>query len=144
MSKAQTIPKMKRQYALMIGLLFFMVISAHAQRGNGQRGQRMDPKEQAKNTAETWQEEFGLSDEQYTKTYDVLLASIEKRREKLQSLRTGGGFDREAMRTAIEELTAEQDKELKKIFSSTQWTAYEKWKEKTAEARRGRGRGGEK
>lgn len=119
---------------LMVGLM-----TAEAQRQGGQRGQRPDPKEVAQTTADKWQEEFGLSDEQHTKVYDLLIKSGEKQREKMQELRSGGTADREAMREAFQELRASQEEELKKIFSATQWTAYEKWIKENPPQRRGRG-----
>ena len=124
--------------------LFMLVglMSAQAQR-QGQRGQRPDPKEVAKNTAETWQEEFGLSDEQYTKVYDLLIETSEKRREKMQELRSSGSFDREAMREAWQELQEEQGEKLKEIFTDTQWQAFVKWRKENPPQRRGRGRGGQ-
>lgn len=121
---------------LMVGLM-----TAEAQRGGGQRGERPDPKERAQATADKWQEEFGLSDEQHTKVYDLLIKSGEEQRVKMQELRGSG--DREAMREAFGELRAAHNEELKKIFSATQWTAYEKWIKENPPQRRGRGgRGG--
>lgn len=125
-------------------LLTVGLMTAEAQRGGGEgRGQRADPKEVAQATADKWQEEFGLSDEQHTKVYDLLIETGEKQREKMQELRSSGSIDREAMREAAQELRASQDEELKKIFNDTQWTAYEKWKKENPPQRRGRGgRGG--
>ena len=121
---------------LMLGLM-----TAEAQRGQGQgRGQRQDPKERAQATADKWQEEFGLSDEQHTKVYDLLLVTGEKQQEKLQELRASGS--REGMREAIQEIREEQEKELKKLFTDTQWTAYEKWKKDNPQRGAGRGRRG--
>ena len=60
---------MKKTIIYMGLFLLVGLMSAQAQGQRGQRGQRQDPKELAKATAETWQEEFGLSDEQYTKIY---------------------------------------------------------------------------
>ncbi|OEK04522.1 hypothetical protein BFP71_13725 [Roseivirga misakiensis] len=128
-------------------MLLFVGLAAHAQRGQGgqrgQRGQRLDPEEAAKTQAENFQEQFGLSDEQYKKTYDVLLATNKERNEKLQEMRSSGSF--EGMREAIAEFQEKADKQLKEIFNETQWTAYEKWKEERASqrgGRRGGGRGG--
>ncbi len=123
-------------------LMLVGLMTVQAQRGQG-RGQRPDPKERAQATADKWQEEFGLSDEQHTKVYDLLIATSEKQREKMQELRSSGTVDREAMREAFQELMASQEEELKKIFTETQWTAYEKWRKENPPQRRGRGgRGG--
>ncbi len=128
--------KMKRKLILLCLLLFVGVMYAEAQRG--QRGQRPDPKEQANNTADTWQEEFGLSDEQRTKVYDLLLETSEQRMEKMQELRASG--DREGMRDAIMEIQEEMEEKLKKILTDTQWPLYEKWKkENPPRGRRGGG-----
>lgn len=123
-----------------MAIFFAVAATAFAQRAGGQGGQRPDPKAQANATADTWQETFGLSDEQRTKTYDVLIAIGEKRTEKMQAMRSGGAPDRTAMQKAIKELQDDQDKELKKIFSDTQWPAYETWKKENP-PRQGRGGG---
>lgn len=127
---------------LMVAIFFAVVATAFAQRGAGagQGGQRPDPKVQAKATVDAWQEKFGLSDEQHKKTYDVLIAAGEKRTEKMQAMRTGGAPDRTAMQKVMTELQEDQDKELKKIFTETQWTAYETWKKENP-PRAGRGGG---
>ncbi len=130
---------MKRKYLVVAFLLLVGVVSAQAQRQGGQRGQRPDPKEQAKKTADTWQEEFGLSDDQRTKVYDLLIKSGEDRQKKMADLRASG--DREGMRDAMVALQEETDKGLKAIFTETQWPMYVKWKEKNPPARRGRGGG---
>jgi hypothetical protein len=124
---------------LMVGLM-----TAQAQRGGGEgRRERPDPKKMAQATADKWQEEFGLSDEQHTKVYDLLIETGEKQREKMQELRASGSVDREAMREAFTEMRDAQEKKLKEIFSDTQWTAYEKWKKENPPLQRGRGgRGG--
>ena len=121
---------------LMVGLM-----TAEAQRGEGQgRGQRVDPKVRAQQTADTWQEEFGLSDEQHTKVYDLLIESGEKQQKKMQELRASGS--RDGIREALAEMQEEQDKKLKGIFNDTQWVSYEKWKKENADQRQGRGRRG--
>lgn len=133
---------MRKSVIVLSMLLMVGLMTAEAQRGGGQRGERPDPKVQAKNTADKWQEEFGLSDEQHTKVYDLLIETGEKQREKMQELRSGGSVDREAMREAMTEMRASQEEELKKILSATQWTAYEKWKKDNPPAQRGRRGGG--
>ena len=129
-----------RRLSIVLGLLLTLgLMTAEAQRQG--RGQRPDPKERANATADTWQEEFGLSDEQRTKVYDWLIESGELRREKMQDLRASGGLDRESIREALMELQEEREEELKKILNETQWAAYEQWKKDNPPARRG-GRGG--
>ncbi|WP_139135194.1 hypothetical protein [Roseivirga sp. 4D4] len=128
-----------RKTFLLMSMLLFIGMAAQAQRGGGQRGQRMSPEEAAKAQAENFQEQFGLSDDQYKKTYDVLLATGKARTEKLQEMRASG--DRTGMRDVITKFQEESDKKLKAIFNEKQWASYEKWKEERA-AQRGARRGG--
>ena len=109
--------------------MLFIITDAYAQGGRGQGRQRQSPEEMAQNRADTFQEEFGLSDEQHGKVYDLLLKTQKETREKMAELRESG--DRDAMMAAFEESQEEMEKELKTILSATQWTAYEKWKEKS-------------
>ena len=132
---------MKKRF-LIIMMMLAVVATAYAQGGGQRGGQRPDPKVQAKTQADTWQEKFGLSDEQHTKVYELLISSSEKRQEKMQAMRSGGQPDRTAMQKMMTEFQEEQDKELKKIFSADQWTAYETWKKENP-PRQGRG-GGQK
>ena len=125
---------MRKTY-ITFSILMIIAFAAQAQRGGGlgQR-ERLSPEEQATAQAERMQEEFGLSDEQYEKTYDLLLSTIETRREKMQEAMQNR--DREAMRTAMQEGQEEMDKGLKEIFSETQWAKYEEWKENRPQRRR--------
>lgn len=117
-----------------------VAFAAQAQRGGGQR-QRLSPEDQATAQAEQMQEELGLSDEQYEKTYAALLSSAETRQEKMQEAMESRS--REGMREAFQKVQEDLDKDLKKIFTEAQWTKYEKWKEDRAQrGRRGGGRGG--
>ena len=121
---------------IAITILFFIgMVTVQAQ-----RGQRLDPKEQAKKSATTYQKEFGLSDEQKTKVYNFLLASSEKRTKKFQELRDNGG-GREEMMEVFTKMQAETDKGLQKIFTKKQWPKYLKWKKENSR-QRGRRRGG--
>lgn len=145
MSKATNKIKMRKRTLLIVAIFFAVAATAFAQRGGGgqgQGGQRPDPKVQAKTTADTWQEKFGLSDEQHTKVYELLVASAEKRTAKMTELRGSGTMDREAMTAAMTKMQEDQDKELKKIFSATQWTAYETWKKENPQTQGRRGGGG--
>ena len=104
-----------------------VAFAAQAQRGGQGQKQRLSPEEQATAQTERFQEKFGVSDEQYEKTYDVLLASAESRKEKMQEAMEAKS--REGMREAFEEIQEETEKGLKKIFTDAQWTKYEEWKE---------------
>lgn len=130
-----------RKTFILFSMLMLVAFAAQAQRGGGQgQRQRLSPKEQATAQAETFQEELGLSDEQYEKTYAVLLASAETRQEKMQEAMSSG--NRGGIREAFEEMQKDTDAKLKKIFSETQWTKYEEWKENRAQ--RGRRGGGQR
>ena len=127
---------------LIVAILFAVAATAFAQRG-GQGAQRPDPKAQAKTMADNWQEKFGLSDEQHTKVYVLMIASNEKRTAKMTEMRSSGSMDREALTSALKTLQEDQEKELKKIFSAPQWTAYETWKKENPPMERRRGGGKE-
>lgn len=118
---------------LVITILFFIgTVSIQAQ-----RGERPDPKTQAKTTTEAYTKAFELSDEQKDKTYKILLASNENRMKKMQELMSSG--DRDGMRAAFTKMQEETDKELKKVFTEDQWAKYEKWKKDNANRRGPRG-----
>jgi len=123
---------MKAKYFVITILFFIGALTVQAQ-----RGERPDPKSQAKTNADTWQKEFSLSDEQRTKVYDLLIKSAEDRTKKMTELRSSGY--REGMREAFTKLQAETDKGLKAIFTDAQWVMYEKWKKENPPRRRGRG-----
>lgn len=129
-----------RKTFLLMSMLLFIGMAAQAQRAQGgQRGERATPEEAAKQQAETLQEKLGLSDDQYKKTYDVLLASGKERTEKLQEMRASG--NREGMQDMMAKIQEGSDKKLKAIFSETQWASYEVWKKEQA-SQRGARRGG--
>ena len=115
---------MRKRTLLIVAIFFAVAATAFAQRGGGQGGQRPDP------------------DEQHTKVYDLLIASNEKRTAKMTELRSSGSMDREAITAAMTKMQEDQDKELKKIFSATQWTAYETWKKENPPTQGRRGGGG--
>ncbi len=133
-----------RKTFILMSMLLFVGLAAQAQRGQGgQRAARLSPEEASKKQAETFQEELGLSDEQYKKTYDVLLAAAKSNAEKMTEMRSSGSFDREAFQKMALEAQADKDKKLKEIFSATQWAGYEKWKKANPpRTGRGGGRGG--
>ena len=119
---------------LVIALLFFIgVTTVQAQRGN-----RPDAKTQAKNSADTWKKEFGLSDDQHKKVYDILVTSREGMRKKFQDLRDSGG-GRDEMMSLFTKTQNETDKKLKGVFTKAQWPKYLQWKKDNPQ-RRGRRR----
>lgn len=122
-----------RKVVLLFSMLFVIGLTAAQAQGGGQRGgqrgqggTRMEPEAMAKQRAQNWQEKFGLSDEQYKKTYDALIANQKSSMAKMQELRASG--EREGMRTAFEANQKDLDKKLKDIFTAEQWTKYETWK----------------
>ena len=119
---------------LVIALLFFIgVTTVQAQRGN-----RPDAKTQAKNSADTWKKEFGLSDDQHKKVYDILVVSSQNMRKKFQDLRSSGG-GRDEMMSLFTKTQEETDKKLKEVFTKAQWPKYLQWKKDNPQ-RRGRRR----
>lgn len=133
-----------RKTFILMSMMLFVGLAAQAQRGQGgQRAARLSPEEASKQQAETFQEELGLSDDQYKKTYDVLLAAAKSNAEKMTEMRASGSFDRETFQKMALEAQADKDKKLKEIFSATQWAGYEKWKKANPpRVGRGGGRGG--
>jgi hypothetical protein len=130
---------MKRKH-LIIGIMLLMSVAYLQAQGGGQRGERPDPKVTAKKTSDTWQEEFGLSDDQHKKVYDILIKASEERTKTMTAMRSGGQPDRTEMQKAMTELLAKTDESLKKVFTETQWPLYEKWKkENPPQQRRRRG-----
>lgn len=122
---------------LAITILFFIgTLSIQAQ-----RGERPDPKAQAKANVEAWTKALKLTEDQQKKAYEVILASNDKRTKAFAELRENGG-GREEMTAAFTKMQEDTDKELKKIFTEAQWPLYEKWKKENSQRQRGGNRGG--
>ncbi|MDG1040123.1 MAG: hypothetical protein P8H13_02485 [Polaribacter sp.] len=115
---------------LAITLLFFIGITT----AQAQRGDLPDAKEQAKKSADEWKQEFGLSDDQHTKVYDILVASSENMRKKFQDLRGNGG-GREEMMSLYTKTQEDTDKKLKGVFTDAQWPKYLEWKKENTRIR---------
>ncbi|HDR52878.1 MAG TPA: hypothetical protein ENN90_14870 [Mariniphaga anaerophila] len=123
-----------RKFGFLI--MTFLLISATAMAQPGQRN--MDPEEMAKRQTEQLKEAVGLDNEQEKKAHEIYLETGKKMsamREEMQ----GGGF--EGMREKMQEMRAEQDKELKKVLTEAQWKKYEKFQEERR-SRMGQGRPG--
>lgn len=137
---------MKRSLLLLSLLLVFGTAISYAQ-GGGQRGQRRqgmqqrmpEPEEMAKRRAQMFQEQFGLSDDQYKKTYDIFLKSAKEVNEKMKQLMADR--NREGIRKAMDENRENTDKKLKEVLTAEQWTLYEKWKKDNPPMQRRRGGG---
>lgn len=139
----------KSTFVIILSLLSFTFIMAQGGPPQGRGGQRQSPEEMAKNRADTFQEQFGLSDEQRDKTEAALLVSAEDSMEKMTALREemsqSGNREgaREKMTTIMDENREKLEKELKKIFTEQQYAAYEKWLEENPPQQRRRRGGGE-
>lgn len=124
---------MKKLGLLLIVLVLGTTVSMAQNRG----GQNMSPEERAKSQTEQLDEVLDLNKDQEKKVYDLnLKASKEmvKMREEMQ-----GGGDRDAMREKFGKMREEQNKEMKKILSDSQYKKYEKYLEERR-AQRGQGR----
>lgn len=131
---------MKKISVFVLLMLFIGLSQSMAQgRANGQR-ERLSPEQMAQRTADNWQEQFGLSDDQHKKVYDVLLKNQEETREKLEALRANR--DREGMQKMMEEQRSSVEEKVKKIFTEQQWAAFEQWKKDNPPMQRRRRGGG--
>ena len=129
--------------SIILSVLMVLAISSvMAQGGPPQgRGQRQSPEEMAKSRADMFQEEFGLSDEQRNKVYDLILTSSKETREKIMEMREAGA-GREELREVMTENAKANEAALKKIFNDDQWKAYQKWREENPMNERRRRGGG--
>jgi hypothetical protein len=122
---------MKKIGFLLIALVMGTLI------GTAQNWQSATPEEMAKKQTADIKEKCGLDKDQEKKVYDLSLKSG-KEMAKMRSDMQGGG-DRDAMREKMTKMRDEQNKEMKKILTSAQYTKYEKYLE---ERRSQRGQGG--
>ena len=123
----------KLGFALMIVVLAATVSVAQNRGGND-----FDPKERAEKEVETLTEKFELSKDQQTKVYDVIL----KGSNEMVKMRKEASGDRDAMREKMMSLRKEQNTELKKILSDSQWESYTKYQQERRSQRGNRGGGG--
>ena len=133
-----------KKISLLFSLLFLFALGkAYAQESNQERGQRqrVEPEQMAERTANLWQENFGLSDEQHKKIYELLLKNQKDTQAKMEELRANS--DREGLRTLMAEQYELVEKGAKEIFTAQQWTAFEQWKKDNPPNQRRRRGGGE-
>lgn len=78
-----------------------------------------DPEARAKKISEKMKTELSLSDEQYTKVYDINL----KYSQKMKDIRTEEG-DRQSKMNSIRDLNKSKNDELKSVLSEEQMNKY--------------------
>ena len=125
---------MKKLGFLVLFAMLFATISMAQDRGMG----NFDPKEMAKRQTEELTKTLDLNKDQQKKVLDLNLKQAEKMQAMREEMRNGGG-DREAMRGKMMQLREEQNKEMKKVLTESQYKKYEKYLE---ERRNMRGQGG--
>jgi len=119
-------------FVFMVSILVTTI--SYAQNRGGQRN--FDPEEIAKRQTEELKETLDLKKDQEKKVYELNL----KNGKKMAEMRQNSDGDREAMRASFMKLREEQNKEMKKILSDTQYKKYEKYLEERRN-RRGGGQG---
>ncbi len=129
---------MKKIGLFLMAVLFVTSLSM-AQPGD-QRG--FNPEAMAKRQTAELKEALGLNADQEKKVYDMNLETSKKMsamREKMQA----GGNGMEGMREKMTQIRAEQDKKMKEILTTDQWTKYQKYQEeRRARRMQGGGPGG--
>jgi len=114
-------------------ILSFIMTSIFAQQqgqGQGQR-QQTTPEQRAKTQVEWMAKDLSLDQATQTKVTDVLVKYAKKTNAERQKL-TAAGTDRAEIRTKLQPITAEQNKELKAILGDQK---YELFQKKLAERR---------
>lgn len=115
-----------KKLALAILVLFLGTTIGYAQQRQGQRN--FDPEQAAKQQTETLKKELGLDKDQEKKVHALILTTSKEMAKMRNEMRSGGG-DREAMREKMMELREKQNKEMKKVLSSSQYKKYLKYQE---------------
>ena len=119
---------------LVISMMFLATVNlATAQPGQGQR-QQMTPEERAKATTERLEKLLSLNADQKTKVNAIELEYGKER----NALRQKNQGDREAMRTAAQELDKKFDAKYKEVLTADQFKKYLEDKE---QRQRERGQG---
>jgi hypothetical protein len=119
---------MKAVKFFSVMILSLVMTSAFAQQGQGQgQGQRQQrtPEERAKTQVDWMAKDLSLDQATQTKVNDVLVKYFKKTNEERQKL-TAAGTDRAEIRTKLEPITVEQDKELKAILGDQKFELYQK------------------
>ena len=130
---------MKKLGFLVLFAMLFATISMAQDRGMG----NFDPKEMAKRQTEELTKTLDLNKDQQKKVLDLNLKQAEKMQAMREEMRNGGG-DREAMRGKMMQLREEQNKEMKKVLTESQYKKYEKYLEERRNMRGQEGPGGQR
>jgi periplasmic protein CpxP/Spy len=113
-------------------ILSLVMTTAFGQQGGGQgQRQQRSPEDRAKTQVEWMTKDLSLDQAMQTKVMDVLVKYMKKSADERQKL-TAANTDREAMRTKLAAITADQEKELKTVLGDTKYALYQK---KVAERR---------
>jgi Spy/CpxP family protein refolding chaperone len=132
---------MKKLGILFMILILGTTVSMAQNRGGGQGQGNYDPVKIAKKQTANLKEVLGLSGDQETKVYEILLKGANKIAEMREEMRSGNG-SREEMRANFTKLRKEQSQEMKKVLTEEQYKKYEKYLEgKRAQRGRGQGKG---
>lgn len=127
-----------------LGLVVMVVVlAATVSMAQNRGGNDVNPKERAEREVQTLTEKLDLSKDQQAKVYDVVLKGNNDL-VKMRKQRSAGGGDRDAMREKMKSVRTDQNKEMKKILSDSQWEAYEKYQEERRSKRGTRGGGGQR
>jgi len=111
---------MKKQFLLMMAVIFMSLTAAKAQGGM----QRQTPEERTKATIEKLAP-LKLDADQTTKT-TVFSDLYTAQQKAMEEMRASGSFDREAFQAKRKEMDAARDVKLKEIFTADQ---FKKWQE---------------
>ena len=130
---------MKKLGFLVLFAMLFATISMAQDRGMG----NFDPKEMAKRQTEELTKTLDLNKDQQKKVLDLNLKQAEQMQAMRDDMRNSGG-DREAMRDKMMKLREEQNKEMKKVLTESQYKKYEKYLEERRNMRGQEGPGGQR
>jgi periplasmic protein CpxP/Spy len=129
------ITKMKKQILLTLFAFTVAISSISAQGGF----QRRTPEERAKVAHDKIDSAFKLDAEKMAKVDSIFLDSYKQQDAKMEEIRASGSFDREAMRTAREELMNNRDAKLKEVFTEEQMKKFKDEIEPSMRPQRGGG-----
>ncbi|MDN5202391.1 hypothetical protein QQ008_13475 [Fulvivirgaceae bacterium BMA10] len=123
---------------IKITALTLFVFGLMIQTSYAQNRQRLTPEERSeRETSQIFASITTLSEEQKDQVKEISLKYSKSMSETMQNNRG----DREAMRSAMQSLRSEKDKELKEVFTEEQFAQYEKLRKEAGDRRRGRRNG---
>ena len=104
--------------ALFSALFMLVSLSSYAQRGGGDRP---SPEERAKQLTTQMAEHLDLSEDQVKKVEEINLSYA----KKMMEAREAAQSDRSAMRSKMESMTEDRNKDLKEILTEEQFESLE-------------------